>query len=148
MSSTKMNDAKEKFKSLYYSMIMYQLFPANINTGKKVNVNDVKNLIILHDQSDLQPENDVEIVNYGIFRDDDMKRYYISFRGSFTQNDWLINANITPVDALYDYHDGSPCYVFCGYHSVIQNTFHRIFNDLKNDLADKEGYSLSVTGKL
>lgn len=134
------------FKNLYYSMIMYQLFPTNFNVGKKVNVSDVKNLIILHDQSDPE-ENDVEVVNYAIFRDDDIKRYYLSFRGSSTQNDWFINSNTAPVDALYGNSDG-PCYVFCGYHSIIQNTYFKIFNDLQNDLADKKGYSLSVTGKL
>lgn len=143
----KKDDATEMFKSLYYSMIMYQLFPTNFNTGQKANITDVKNLIILHDQSDLNNKNDVEIVNYAIFRDDNMKRYYLSFRGSSTQNDWFINTNIAPVDALYDNPDG-PCYVFCGYHSIIQNTLHQICNDLKDDLADKVGYSLSVTGKL
>ena len=137
----------EIFKNLYYSMIMYQLFPTNLNVGKKVNVSDVKNLVVLHDQSDLPEVDDVEIVNYAIFRDDDIKRYYLAFRGSSTQNDWYINANTAPVDALYGNNDG-PCYVFCGYHSIIQNTYFKIFNDLQNDLGDKIGYSLSVTGKL
>jgi len=139
-----MSDA-ELFKNLYYSMIMYQLFPTNLNVGKKVNVSDVKNLVVLHDQSDLPEVDDVEIVNYAIFRDDDLKRYYLAFRGSSTQNDWFINANTAPVDALYGSNDG-PCYVFCGYHSIIQNTYFKIFNDLQSDLGDKIGYSLSVTG--
>ena len=143
-----MSDA-ECFKNLYYSMIMYQLFPTNLNVGKKVNVSDVKNLVVLHDQSDLPEVDDVEIVNYAIFRDDDLKRYYLAFRGSSTQNDWLINANMAPVDALHDYPEApGPCYVFCGYHSIIQNTYVQICTDLRNDLGnDKTGYSLSVTGK-
>ena len=149
MSTIVVNPA-EMFKNLYYSMIMYQLFPTNFNS-KKVTTSDVKNLVVLHDQSDKSDPHvnvkGVEIVNYAIFRDDDIKRYYLAFRGSSTQNDWYINANTAPVDALYGNNDG-PCYVFCGYHSIIQNTYFKIFNDLQNDLGDKIGYSLSVTGKL
>jgi hypothetical protein len=150
MSTTVVN--AEMFKNLYYSMIMYQLFPTNFNS-KKVTTSDVKNLVVLHDQSDKSDPNvnvnGVEIVNYAIFRDDDLKRYYLAFRGSSTQNDWLINANMAPVDALHDYPEApGPCYVFCGYHSIIQNTYVQICTDLRNDLGnDKTGYSLSVTGK-
>ena len=147
MSTTVVN--AEMFKNLYYSMIMYQLFPTNFNS-KKVTTSDVKNLVVLHDQSDKSDTTnvyDVEIVNFAIFRDDGLKRYYLVFRGSSTQNDWFINANTAPVDALHDKPD-SPCYVFCGYHSIIQNTYPTIWKYLRNDHAGKIGYSLSVTGKL
>jgi len=125
----------ELFKNLYYSMIMYQLFPTNFNS-RKVTTSDVKNLVVLHDQSDLPAVDDVEIVNFAIFRDDIIKRYYLAFRGSSTQNDWFINANTAPVDALYGNIEG-PCYVFCGYHSIIQNTYSTICNYLKMILVIK-----------
>jgi len=127
-------------RSLYYAFVAYDTYiykPAAVNT--------VKDLLYAHDQddqSDLYPM----FLNYAIFRDDLNKKFYVTFRGSTTATDFLVDGSTSPTDMFSYSSILTPCYVHSGFFSVVQSSFKDIKKNLQRNIPNGQSYTLLATG--
>ena len=120
-------------RSLYYAFVAYDtcIYDPEAN---------VKGLLKAHDQND-QSDDYPQLLSYAIFKEVDTKRFYVTFRGSVTTNDWLVDLSTAPANM---FQSSTPIYVHSGYLSVVQSSLEKIKSILLAN--NPEGYTLLVTG--
>jgi hypothetical protein len=122
-------------RSLYYAFVAYDTYIYDPEAK-------VKGLLKAHDQND-ESDDYPQLLNYAIFKEVDTKRFYVTFRGSTTANDWLVDLSTAPANMS---QSSTPSYVHSGFLSVVQSSFEKIKSTLSANNTVGEGYTLLVTG--
>ena len=127
-------------RSLYYAFVAYDTYIYDPEA-----VGKVKGLLYAHDQ-DYKINDYPKLLNYAIFREDDTKRFYVTFRGSTTNDDWLVDLSTAPANMFQSSTIRKPSYVHSGFLSVVQSSFEDIKSILSANYPVGETYTLLVTG--
>jgi len=123
---------------LYYAFVAYDTYIYDPEAK-------VKGLLKAHDQND-QSDDYPQLLNYAIFKEVDTKRFYVTFRGSVTTSDWLVDLSTAPANMFQSFTDPKPIYVHSGFLSVVQSSLEKIKSTLSDNYTVSEGYTLLVTG--
>lgn len=127
-------------RSLYYAFVAYDTYIYDPEA-----VDKVKGLIYGHDQ-DHNSDDYPKLLDYAIFKEDDTKRFYVTFRGSTTTDDWLVDLSIAPANMFQSSPNLMQFYVHSGFLSVVQSSFEDIKSVLTKSVPVDESYTLLVTG--